>query len=93
MLAWKPIMNDIAEYWPVFGSVEADYYIMHNSTGEILYLAPLATIYAEEVEFNSLDDLVDCAIACYQNKAFDVDPQQGVTVDYDKYEETRLKYQ
>ena len=93
-LGWEYLSEDLGdmnEYWPVFGSREDDMYLLKNTTGEVYYISPHVNIYGN-LEFKSIDALVDCVNECYQEKIFVIDPRNGVDADFDKYEKMRLKY-
>ena len=94
LLDWSflvDFLGDLDQYWPVFVSREGDMYLLKNSIGEIYFISPAFNIYGN-LEFKSIDALVDCVNECYQEKIFVTDPQNGVVADFDKYEEVRLKY-
>lgn len=84
-------IGDLNQYLPVLGSREGDMYLFQNSTGEIYYISPAVNIYGD-LEFRSIDALVDCVNECYQEKVFVIDPQNGLDADFKKYKKMRLKY-
>ncbi|HUP12107.1 MAG TPA: hypothetical protein VM187_07850, partial [Niastella sp.] len=83
--------GDMNDYWPVFGSLEDDMYLLKNSTGEIYYISPAVEIYGE-LEFSSVSNMIDCVNECYQQRIFVIDPIHGLTADLDEYEIIRSKY-
>lgn len=93
-LSWKYLAKDLGDmndYWPLLGSLEDDMYLLKNSTGEIYYISPAVQIYGN-LEFTSIDKMLDFAIECYQQNIFVVDPKRGLRTDFDKYEVLRSKY-
>jgi hypothetical protein len=85
-------LGDMNGYWPLFGSREDDMYLLKNNTGEIYYISPAVNIYGD-LEFSSLDNLIDCVTECYQKKVFVIDQEKGLTSDFKAYEKLRSKYQ
>jgi hypothetical protein len=93
-LSWKYLaanLGDMNDYWPLLGSLEDDMYLLKNSTGEIYYISPAVQIYGN-LEFTSIDKMLDFAIECYQQNIFVIDPKRGLRTDFDKYEVLRSKY-
>lgn len=94
LLSWEYLAEDLGElndYWPIFGSLEDDMYLLKNSTGEIYYISPAVEIYGE-LEFSSISNMIDCVNECYQQRIFVIDPIDGLTADFDEYEIIRSKY-
>jgi hypothetical protein len=88
--SWKNVirwnyMERPEEYLPLFGSGEDDLYLLRHTTGEIYYLSPAAGVYGD-LQFKSLDDMLDLIIDCYEEGIFRVDPSRGLEADeYDYF--------
>jgi hypothetical protein len=94
LLSWHHLAEDLGDmndYWPLFGSLEDDMYLLKNSTGEIYYISPAVQIFGD-LEFTSINSMIDFAIECYQQNIFDIDPKRGLRTDFDKYEVLRARY-
>jgi hypothetical protein len=72
------------EYIPIFGTGEADMYLLNQSTMEVFYLNPNANIYCEPY-FKSVNLMIQFIIECYNEEIFIIDPIKGLIVDFDKY--------
>lgn len=93
-LSWDHLAENLGnmnDYWPLFGSLEDDMYLLKNTTGEIYYISPAVQIYGD-LEFTSIDNMLDFAIECYQQNIFVSDPKRGLRTNFDKYKVLRSKY-
>jgi hypothetical protein len=90
MAKW-PYVKNASEYLPIFGSSEDDLYLLNNTTGEIFYLSPAATIYGE-LAFASIDAMLDLIIECYEEKIFTIDHLKGLRCKEDEYFEKLEQY-
>jgi hypothetical protein len=84
-------MVDPHQFIPLFGSGEDDLHLLNNTTGEIYYFSPAVNVYGE-LEFNSIDSMLDFIIECYEEKIFTIDPLNGLEVRDDEYYSKLEKY-
>ena len=98
MLKMRAIFTEWAEddfdntddYLPFMGSGESDMFILHMSTGEVLAYQPMIQI-AGDLAFNSIESMITCILECFESKAYQIDPKEGLIIDFDKYEEIRKR--
>ena len=79
------------EYIPILGSGEDDMLLLQLSTGQLYFYAPIIQIYGE-LEFNSLESMLDCIIECFEKGVYSTNPVAGLTVDIDQYNLLKTKY-
>jgi hypothetical protein len=84
-------LGDLESYLPLFGSGEDDLHLLKIDTGEIYYISPAVQIVGEK-EFNSLNDLLDCIIECYEENILKIDHDSGLNVDFDEFIRKKEKY-
>ncbi len=91
LIDWA-IIDSPEFYLPIFGSLEDDLYLLKNDEkGEIYYSSPRATIYAE-LDFKSIDIMLDVLIDCYNERIFEIDSSSGLSYAIDRYFYKKSQY-
>lgn len=84
-------LGDLREYLPLYSGGEDNLHLLKLTTGEIFYISPIIQILGE-VEFKSIDSMLDCIIGSYEDGIFTIDPVAGLDVKYEEWEERKERY-
>jgi hypothetical protein len=91
LIGWE-IVDSPELYLPIFGSLEGDMYLFKNDNkGEIFNLVPGANIYGE-MEFRSIDIMLDVLADCYVEKIFEIDSTRGLNYSFKKFRDKVHQY-
>lgn len=84
-------LGDLHQYLPLFSGGENNLFLFKIATGEIFYISPIIQIFGE-LEFKSIDSLLDCVIDAYLDGTFTIDQEIGLDADYLAFENKKEKY-
>ncbi len=84
-------LGDLHQYLPLFSGGEDNLFLYKISTGEIFYISPIIQILGE-LEFKSIDTMLDCLIEAYLDGTFTIDQEIGLNANYFEFENKKEKY-